>query len=179
MVNVTTAATPFTNVMGVPDPNGTVALSLSTTDGSWPLTACVAPEKVSDLAPVYAVSVFPFASWAVIVRSCAVPAVWEADPVTTSLVALPGTPVAVNVNGDPVRPVEVAVIVFAPAVVPSVHVGDVAMPKAFVVTVAGVASDPPPLVTAKVTEVPETRLPTVSVTRTNGAVVTAVPTVAL
>lgn len=97
----------------------------------------------------------------------------------TKRVAAPGSPVAVNVIGDPVKPDEVAVSVFAPAVVPKVHAGDVAMPEALVVTVPEEASEPPPDATANVTDVPWTALPCASVTSTEGAVVTADPTVAV
>ena len=94
-----------------------------------------------------------------IVRSCEDPAVWVADPVITKRAAVPGSPVAVKVTGDPVRPDEVAVSVFEPAVVPSVHAGDVAMPDASVVTVPEGASEPPPDATVNVTDVPWTALP--------------------
>jgi hypothetical protein len=84
----------------------------------------------------------------------------------------------VNVTGEPVKPADVAVSVFAPAVVPNVHAGDVATPSEFVVTVAGAPNDPPPLATANVTDTPDTTLPFASLTTTLGAVLTAVPTVA-
>ena len=77
----------------------------------------------------------------------------------TKRAAVPGSPVAVKVTGDPVRPVEVAVSVFEPAVVPSVQAGDVAMPDASVVTVPDEASEPPPEATANVTDVPCTGFP--------------------
>jgi hypothetical protein len=96
----------------------------------------------------------------------------------TSLLAAPGVPVAVKVTGDPASPEAVAVSAFAPAVVPRVHAGDVAIPESSVVTTPEVASDPPPLATAKVTDVPGVALPAESVTFTDGAMATAVLTVA-
>jgi hypothetical protein len=84
----------------------------------------------------------------------------------------------VNVTGEPVSPEAVAVIVFAPAVVPSVHDPTVAMPEEFEVVVNDVP-DPPPVATAKVTDRLATGLPAASVTRTDGAVATAEPAVAV
>jgi len=59
------------------------------------------------------------------------PPFWTAteDPPATT----PGVPVAVKVTGGPVRPVPVAVRVFAPASVPRVQLPRVAMPLALVV----------------------------------------------
>jgi len=45
-------------------------------------------------------------------------------PLKTSALAGPAMPVAVKVTGLPVRPLAVAVTVFVPAVVPSVHMTD-------------------------------------------------------
>ena len=95
------------------------------------------------------------------------------------VVAAPTVPVAVKVRGEPVRPVAVAVSVLLPAVAPKVHVGEVAMPLAFVVTVVGEPSEPPPVATAKVTLTPLTGLLLESFTITDGAVATADPAVAL
>jgi hypothetical protein len=67
-----------------------------------------------------------------------------------------------------------AVSVLAPALAPSFQLPTVAMPPAFVVGVRPVV-EPPPLATAKVTLTPETGLLLTSVTRTLGAVATAVP----
>jgi hypothetical protein len=53
------------------------------------------------------------------------------------------------------------------------------MPALSVVTVLGEPNEPPPVATAKVTDTPLTALPCASVTLTDGAVVTAVLTVAL
>jgi hypothetical protein len=83
----------------------------------------------------------------------------------------------VKVTGDPESTPEVAVIVLAPAVVPRVHEPTVAIPEAFVVAERPVP-EPPPVATAKVTEVPDTALPPESVTRTAGAIDTAEPAVA-
>jgi hypothetical protein len=105
-------------------------------------------------------------------------AVPTAALVITNWEAAPTVPVAVKVMGEPVKEPEVAVNVFDPTVVPRVHAGDVATPEEFVVTVPDDAREPPPVATAKVTEVPETPLPPESVTRTAGAVDTAEPAVA-
>lgn len=108
---------------------------------------------------------------------CDAPAVCEDEPVTTKRVAAPGVPVAVKVTGDPDSDPDVAVTVFEPAVVPSVHVPAVAMPLLFVVAFAPVM-DPPPDATANVTVTPLTGLPAASVTRTAGDTLTADPAVA-
>src|SRR5438093_5459160 len=93
-------------------------------------------------------------------------------------VAAPAVPVAVNVTGLPVSPVEVAVSEFGAAVGPSVHDVTAATPLAFVVTgVVGVTA-PPPDATANVTLTPPTGLPFASRTITEGATGTAVPAVA-
>lgn len=93
-----------------------------------------------------------------------------------SLIAMfaaePAVPVAVNVTGDPANPADVAVRVFTPAVVESVHAGDSAIPEASVVTFALTGSE-------KLTNTPDTGLPKESVTSTDGFVATAVPTTAV
>ena len=99
--------------------------------------------------------------------------------VIANCVAAPAVPVAVKVMGEPLRLPLVAVSVLAPAVVPRVQAGLVAMPVLSVVTALLEAIDPPPVATAKVTDTPLTALPCASVTFTDGAVVTAVATVAL
>ena len=96
----------------------------------------------------------------------------------TSLLAAPAVPVAVNVTGEPDSEPEVAVRVFAPAVVPSVQAGDVATPEEFVDTTPDDARDPPPVATANVTDTLGTALPAASLTNTLGAVDTAAPAVA-
>jgi hypothetical protein len=85
----------------------------------------------------------------------------------------------VKVTGEPLNPVAVAVNRFGPAVVPKVQVGLVAIPPLSVITALEEATEPPPSPTAKVTGTPLTALPCPSVTTTEGAVPTAVPTVAL
>jgi hypothetical protein len=110
----------------------------------------------------------------------AVTDVGSATTVDCPTVAAPAVPVAVNVveiAGS--LPVIVAVNVFAPAVAPNVHAGDVATPDAFVVTVAGVPNDPPPVATANVTDTPATGLLFTSRTSTLGAVATAAPATAV
>jgi hypothetical protein len=99
--------------------------------------------------------------------------------VTTNCIASPGVPVAVKVTGEPVSPATVAVSVFAPAVVPKVQSGLVAIPALSVLTAFEDAIDPAPPLTLKVTPTPLTALPCASVTTTEGAVATAVPTVPL
>ena len=94
-------------------------------------------------------------------------------------VAAPAVPVAVTVTGEPLNDPLVAVSVFAPAVVPKVQAGLVAIPALSVVTTPLEANEPPPVATAKVTDTPLTALPCASVTFTDGAIATAVATVAL
>jgi hypothetical protein len=84
----------------------------------------------------------------------------DAVTIESAAVAAPAAPVAVNVTGEPESDPDVAVSVFAPAVSPRVHAGDVAMPsESSVVTVVGVPTEPPPLATANVTDTPATMLP--------------------
>jgi len=83
------------------------------------------------------------------------------------------------VIGEPLRLPLVAVSVFAPAVVLSVQAGLVATPALSVVTALLEANEPEPVPVAKVIDTPLTALPCASVTFTDGAVATAVPTVAL
>ncbi len=104
-------------------------------------------------------------------------ALWALPPLITICVAAPTRPVAVKVTGLPARPVEVAVSVLAPAVWPSVQLPAVAMPLLPVVAAPPVTL-PPPLATAKVTLTLWTGLLNWSRTITDGAVVTAVFTVA-
>jgi hypothetical protein len=99
--------------------------------------------------------------------------------VIANCVAAPAVPVAVKVMGEPLRLPLIAVSVFAPAVVPKVQAGLVATPALSVVTALLEAIEPPPVATAKVTDTPLTALPCASVTFTDGAVATAVLTVAL
>ena len=83
---------------------------------------------------------------------------------------------AVNVNGEFVKPVDVAVSVFEPAVVPKVQLFTVAIPLLFVVAGEGeLVSDPPPDAAANVTLFPLTGFPLVSFTITLGNIVTAEP----
>jgi hypothetical protein len=104
--------------------------------------------------------------------------VFPPDILTEKRVTGPATPVAVKVSGDPVSPDAVAVMVFAPAVLPRVHEPTVAIPEEFELAVREVP-DPPPLATAKVIERPDTRFPPESVTTTDGAIATAEPAVAV
>src|SRR5438876_1076563 len=83
--------------------------------------------------------------------------------------------------GLPARLPDVAVSVFVPADVPSVHERSVAMPAPSVGTVVPVAGfvEPPPPVTSNFTPTPATGFPLASRTITDGAVATALPAVAL
>lgn len=91
--------------------------------------------------------------------------------------ATPAVPVALNVTGLPVRPDTVAVTLFAPAVVPTVHELSVAIPLALVTTLVDEML-PPPLAMANVTVTPLTALLPASVTSTLGGAATFVLTVA-
>jgi len=100
--------------------------------------------------------------------------------VTTYFEAAAAVAVAVMSTGLPARPVDVArnVLLFVPAVVPSVQLPTVAIPLAFVVC-DPLVTLPPPANAEKVTLTPATGLLFTSRTITDGGVVTAVPTVAL
>ena len=93
------------------------------------------------------------------------------------MAAVPAVPVAVKVTGLPLKPVEVAVSVFAPAVALSVQLPTVATPLALVVWLAPVIV-PFPGATANVTATWATGFPFASFTSTDGGDVTAVPAVA-
>src|SRR3989441_5561121 len=98
----------------------------------------------------------------------AVPAVadWLFPALRAICVAVPAVPVAVNVTGLPVSPLDVAVSVFGPAVGPRDHDVTVAMPLVPVVTAVVGVTVPPPDVTANVTATPLTGLPLASCTIT-------------
>lgn len=157
----------------VTTPDTAVAVTVPTRDPPEDTDAVTTVEESPD-------STLPFASRTSSL-GCVVKATPEAPPdacwVSASTAPVPGVPVAVNVNGEPDRPVAVAVTEFDPAVAPKVQVPAVAIPEASVVAPAPVI-EPPPLATAKVTATPDTGFPPASVTRTESAVVTAVPTVA-
>jgi hypothetical protein len=99
------------------------------------------------------------------------------DAATRDCAALggPTVPVAVNVTGLPVRPAAVAVSVFVPGVVASVHDVAAAIPSTPVVTGVVGVTDPLPAAAAKITATPDTGLPLASFTITEGGGVTAVP----
>src|SRR5207249_10737655 len=94
------------------------------------------------------------------------------------LAAGPAVPVAVKVTGLPARPVDVAVSVLEPAVVPRVQLPTLAIPLASVVCSAPVTL-PPPDAGANVTPTPCTGLLLASRTITDGGLATAVPVVAV
>jgi len=80
---------------------------------------------------------FPFASFTITDggEPTAVPtvAVWLVGLFAAIVAAVPAVPVALNVTGLPLKPVEVAVSVFGPAVALSVQLPTVATPLALVV----------------------------------------------
>src|SRR5205807_8514903 len=78
-------------------------------------------------------------------------AVLEGSVVSTSRVAAPAVPVAVNVTGLPASPVAVAVAVFCPAVALKVHDVAAALPLAPVATGVVGVTVPLPGLAAKVT----------------------------
>src|SRR5205807_4465935 len=86
----------------------------------------------------------------------------------------PAVPVAVNVTGLPVRPPDVAVSVFEPAVALIVQLPTVAIPLPLVVWLPPVTL-PLPGATANVTATPVTGFPFASFTITEGGELTAVP----
>src|SRR5437588_9365661 len=102
-------------------------------------------------------------------------AVLDGGVVSTSRVAAPAVPVAVNVTGLPASPVAVAVTVLGPAVGPRIHDVAAAIPSVPVVTGVVGVTVPLPGLAAKVTATPETGLPLASRTITDGGGVTAVP----
>ena len=81
-----------------------------------------------------------------------------------------------NVTGEPVRPVALAVAVFVPAVLPRVSV--VCACPSVLVTMVAADSEPPPVAIANVTMKPETGFPPASFTTTTNGL-SAVATVAL
>src|SRR5919108_611285 len=102
----------------------------------------------------------------------------------TMLFAGPAVPLALNTTVLMPEPVAVRVLLFVPAVWPSVHDVSAASPDAFVATVATLAGliappVPPVAVNWNVTLNPATGLLNWSRTFTEGGVATFVPTVAL
>jgi len=87
-------------------------------------------------------------------------------------------PVALKVTGLPLKPVEVAVSVFGPAVGLNVQLPTVATPLPFVLWLPPVIV-PFPGATANVTATPVTGFPFASFTITEGRELTAVPAVAV
>jgi hypothetical protein len=102
-------------------------------------------------------------------------AVWPLPELIARFAAAPAVAVALNVTGDPVRPVTVAVADCDPAAVPSVHVVP-ARPLPFVDTDV-LPTDPLPA--ANVTLVPLTAFPYWSVTFATMLLPSVVPTVAV
>src|SRR5437660_10616784 len=82
--------------------------------------------------------------------------------------------------GLPLRPADVAVrvLLFVPAVLPSVQETTWAIPLPFVATGVVGLTVPPPVATANVTAVPSTAFVARSRTSTDGAIATAVPAAA-
>src|SRR5713101_4063006 len=106
-------------------------------------------------------------------------AVWLFPALRAIWVAAPAIPVAVNATGLPARPAAVAVRVFVPAVVAKVHDVTAAIPLAFVGTAVVGLTVPPPDATVNVTATPATGHPNEFVTRTDGAMATALPALAV
>src|SRR2546427_324022 len=94
---------------------------------------------------------------------------------STSFVAAPAVPVAVNVTGLPDSVPDVAVSVFVPAVVLKVHDVAAAIPSVPVVSGVVGVTVPLPAAAAKVTATPDTGLPLASLTMTAGGERTAAP----
>src|SRR5206468_11843100 len=121
----------------------------------------------------------PFASWSCTTGCCAngtpLRAVLDGGVVSTSWVAVPAVPVAVNVTGLPDRVPDVAVNVFVPAVGPRVHDVAAATPSGPVVTGVVGVTVPLPAAVANVTATPTTGLPLASLTITDGGERTGVP----
>src|SRR5205823_12065069 len=88
--------------------------------------------------------------------------------VSTSRVAAPAVPVAVNVTGMPASPLAVAVALFRPAAALQAHDVAAAIPSAPVATGVVGVTVPLPGLAAKVTPTPETGLPLASRTITDG-----------
>src|SRR5207302_1021226 len=124
---------------------------------------------------------FPFPSFTITDGGdvTAVPAVagWLVALFAVIVAAVPAVPAALKVTGLPLKPVEVAVSVFGPAVALSVQLPTVATPLALVVWLAPVIV-PFPGATANVTATCATGFPFPSFTITDGGDVTAVPAVA-
>src|SRR5207247_7525518 len=101
-------------------------------------------------------------------------AVLEGGVVSTSRVAAPAVPVAVNVTGLPASPVAVAVTVLVPAVGPRIHDVAAAIPSVPVVTGVVGVTVPLPGLAAKVTATPSAELTSASQSRTEGGCLLAV-----
>jgi len=121
----------------------------------------------------------PFASWSW-TTGCwanATPfcALLDGAVVSASFVAAPAVPVAVKVTGLPVRPLDVTVSVFCPAVALSVHDVSAAIPSVPVLTGVVGVTVPLPSAGVNVTATPVTGFPFASFTITDGGGLTAVP----
>src|SRR6184192_995943 len=121
----------------------------------------------------------PFASWSW-TTGCwanATPfcALLDGAVVSASFVAAPAVPVAVKVTGLPVRPLDVTVSVFCPAVALSVHDVSAAIPSVPVLTGVVGVTVPLPSAGVNVTATPVTGFPFASFTITDGGGLTALP----
>ena len=139
-----------------PPPEATANVTATPADG-WPMPLSTRTDGATPTATPVAVD------WPL-------PALMASEPIGF------GMAVAANVAG--VTPATVADSVLPPTEGPMIHEPTPATPAAFVVAVAPVILPAPPVI-AKVTVTPETGLPAESRTVTDGATVTAVPTVAL
>jgi len=153
----------------------TVATPLASVVAGLPVTLPSPEAAKLTLTPATG---FPYAS--VTVTAGAVPtaaptvAVCPSPALTTMFAGAPTVPVAEN---DALSAPALAVSVFAPTVVDSVHDPTVATPLASVV--AGLPVTLPSPEAAKLTLTPDTGFPYASVTVTAGATATAVPTAAV
>ncbi len=125
---------------------------------------------------------FPFASFTITDGGVltAVPAVadWLVALFAAIVAAVPAVPVALKVTGLPLKPVEVAVSVFGPAVALRVQLPTVATPLALVIWLPPVTV-PLPTAGENVTDTPATGFPFASFTITDGGELTAVPAAAV
>src|SRR5206468_3507613 len=121
-----------------------VALSVQLPTVATPLALVVGRESVVEAIPGATANVtatcatgFPFASFTItdggVLTAVPAAADWLVGLFAAIVAAVPAVPVALKVTGLPLKPLEVAVSVFAPAVALSVQLPTVATPLALVV----------------------------------------------
>ena len=169
-VQLVSVATPLTSVVRIAGLAGTI-------DPPPPVTVNVTDTPETGFPPTSVTFTEGGAATAVLTV-----ALWETAELAAMVFAGPAVLEAVNVTGLPLGTAAVAVrvLLLVPAVFPRVQLMSEAMPEALVLTLAGLTGEvePAPPVTVKVTPIPATGLPKVSVIFTEGAV-TCVPTVPL